>query len=71
MKSLIKIVNMNSDSFFQNTLKPKPQPRSKVLPDLPSVPPNLPDIPDEDKHDDEEIDFDDLSRRFEELKKRH
>jgi vacuolar protein sorting-associated protein IST1 len=55
-------------------MKPKPVPRQKVLPDakfpdLPNVPANLPDTPEEKK--DDEIDFDDLSRRFEELKKRH
>lgn len=39
------------------------------IPDLPNVPLDLPDIPD-DTNNSEEIDFDDLSRRFEELKKR-
>lgn len=57
--------------------KPKPQPRSKILPgagnnssfpELPNVPLDLPDVPDDTNN--EEIDFDDLSRRFEELKKR-
>lgn len=60
--------------LFQSAAKPKPQPRSK-LPDLPNVPSNLPDVPEDNdnanKADDSEIDFDDLSRRFEELKKRH
>lgn len=58
---------------LQSSAKPKPQPRSK-LPDLPNVPSNLPDLPEDNivnKPDDTEIDFDDLSRRFEELKKRH
>lgn len=71
--------------LFQNFIKPKPQPRQKVLPDagpsgpsfpdlpnLPSVPMNLPTPHESPKNNsNEEIDFDDLSRRFEELKKRH
>ncbi|XP_017121916.1 IST1 homolog isoform X5 [Drosophila elegans] len=43
------------------------------FPSLPNVPNDLPDIPGsgaEKKDDEEEIDFDDLSRRFENLKKR-
>lgn len=52
-------------------VQPKPAPRSKVLPDLPNVPMNLPDIPADNDPKDSEIDFDDLTRRFEELKKRH
>ncbi|XP_016978904.1 IST1 homolog isoform X2 [Drosophila rhopaloa] len=71
---------------LQNANKPKPQPRSKLppgnptlpsapppldFPSLPNVPNDLPDIPGaEKKNDEEEIDFDDLSRRFENLKKR-
>ncbi|KAG5676373.1 hypothetical protein PVAND_006214 [Polypedilum vanderplanki] len=58
--------------FTPNMAMPKPAPRSKVLPDVPT---NLPDVPADDDNnanvDDSEIDFDDLSRRFEELKKRH
>lgn len=59
--------------------KPKPQPRSKmtnednIFPDLPNVPMDLPDIPGGDSHpkpDNDEIDFDDLAKRFEELKKK-
>ncbi|XP_018569365.1 IST1 homolog isoform X3 [Anoplophora glabripennis] len=52
--------------------KPKPAPRLKMndktydLPELPSVPSS---IPDDDKQDD--IDFDDLTRRFNELKKKY
>lgn len=63
--------------ILQFSAKPKPQPRTKVLPDLPNVPMmNLPDIPENNQannnnSEDSEIDFDDLSRRFEELKKRH
>ncbi|CAG9799422.1 unnamed protein product [Chironomus riparius] len=56
------------------SMQPKPAPRAKVLPDLPNVPSNLPDVPSENTQnapDDSEIDFDDLTRRFEELKKRH
>ncbi|XP_030371918.1 IST1 homolog isoform X3 [Scaptodrosophila lebanonensis] len=70
---------------LQNANKPKPQPRSKLppggpsmpsapppaeLPSLPNVPLDLPDVPGDEKKDDDEIDFDDLSRRFENLKKR-
>lgn len=63
--------------------KPKPQPRSKmtnednIFPDLPNVPLDLPDVPsgggnnDPAKPDNDEIDFDDLAKRFEELKKKH
>nr|XP_016934839.1 IST1 homolog isoform X5 [Drosophila suzukii] len=43
------------------------------FPSLPNVPNDLPDVPGagaEKKNDEEEIDFDDLSRRFENLKKR-
>ncbi|XP_016978907.1 IST1 homolog isoform X5 [Drosophila rhopaloa] len=73
-------------NFINNANKPKPQPRSKLppgnptlpsapppldFPSLPNVPNDLPDIPGaEKKNDEEEIDFDDLSRRFENLKKR-
>ncbi|KAH8370045.1 hypothetical protein KR093_001985 [Drosophila rubida] len=70
---------------LQNANKPKPQPRSKLppgdqpsapppsmdLPTLPNVPNDLPDVPGGGKkEDDDEIDFDELSRRFENLKKR-
>ncbi|XP_034481873.1 IST1 homolog isoform X1 [Drosophila innubila] len=71
---------------LQNANKPKPQPRSKLppggpeqpsapppldLPSLPNVPNDLPDVPVSGKReDDDEIDFDELSRRFENLKKR-
>ncbi|KAJ8966889.1 hypothetical protein NQ317_003923 [Molorchus minor] len=59
---------VNSDS------KPKPAPRNKVndkgydLPELPSVPSTIPNSNDDDKND---IDFDDLTRRFNELKKKY
>lgn len=62
---------------------PKPQPRSKMpsappndnspedVSNLPNVPMDLPDVPTgDDKSDNDEIDFDDLSRRFNELKKK-
>lgn len=47
--------------------------------DLPNVPLDLPDVPtaadrttpDEPKPDNDDIDFDDLSRRFDELKKKN
>lgn len=69
---------------LQNSSAPKPQPRSKNIagpsapprlsmdmPNLPNVPADLPDVPNdgEKKSDDDDIDFDYLSRRFEELKK--
>lgn len=45
-----------------------------VFPDLPNVPLDLPDIPggsdNQQKPDNDEIDFDDLAKRFEELKKK-
>lgn len=58
-----------------NNEKPVPAPRTKfpadTLPELPSVPntvlPDLDAAPDENS---EEVDFDDLAKRFEELKKR-
>uniref|UniRef100_D3TML3 IST1 homolog n=1 Tax=Glossina morsitans morsitans TaxID=37546 RepID=D3TML3_GLOMM len=40
------------------------------LPQLPNVPLDLPDAPSEEKPDNDDIDFDDLARRFENLKKR-
>uniref|UniRef100_W8CD13 Uncharacterized protein n=1 Tax=Ceratitis capitata TaxID=7213 RepID=W8CD13_CERCA len=75
---------MTSFTILQGTNKPKPQPRQKLPPPGPSAPPALPDLPnvpndlpeitaDETKPsntDNDEIDFDDLSRRFENLKKR-
>ncbi|XP_023173318.2 IST1 homolog isoform X4 [Drosophila hydei] len=72
-------------NFINNANKPKPQPRSKLppggpeqpsapppmdLPSLPNVPSDLPDVPGNEKPEDDEIDFDELSRRFENLKKR-
>lgn len=59
---------------FQNTDKPKPQPRTKFnndfdLNDLPSVPNLLPSG--SNNANDEEVDFDELTRRFNELKKRY
>ncbi len=48
-----------------------------IFPDLPNVPMDLPDIPGSNsggenhpKPDNDEIDFDDLAKRFEELKKK-
>ena len=81
--------SLSPDDNLAESNKPKPQPRSKIppemgtqqpagsasappsagFPDLPNVPLDLPDIPD-DTNNEEEIDFDDLSRRFEELKRR-
>nr|CAG4650484.1 EOG090X0DNH [Sida crystallina] len=75
--------SLNTSNLQSNNLndKPKPSPRTKMspppdldLPDLPSVPfDNLPSGgggvgPKNDADDD--IDFDDLTRRFEELKKK-
>ncbi|XP_053673419.1 IST1 homolog [Anopheles nili] len=69
--------SLSPDDNMQNSSKPKPQPRSKFSPEmnfppLPNVPMDLPDVPDanENKTDNDEIDFDDLSRRFEELKRK-
>ncbi|XP_053986358.1 IST1 homolog [Hylaeus volcanicus] len=59
----------------QSDQKPKPQPRSKMpmndfqLPDLPAVPTQN-DLPPNDPSSSEDIDFDDLMKRFEDLKKR-
>lgn len=49
-----------------------PPPANDELPNLPNVPLDLPDVPNatEGNNNDDEIDFDDLSRRFEELKKK-
>ncbi|XP_066150670.1 IST1 homolog isoform X1 [Euwallacea fornicatus] len=65
------------DNIEKNTdHKPKPQPRTKLnndfnLPDLPSVP-DLPPVGSANGNkDDDEIDFDDLTKRFNQLKKRH
>ncbi|XP_066150697.1 IST1 homolog isoform X4 [Euwallacea fornicatus] len=66
-----------SNTDYLNTdHKPKPQPRTKLnndfnLPDLPSVP-DLPPVGSANGNkDDDEIDFDDLTKRFNQLKKRH
>lgn len=71
--------------LLQNANKPKPQPRSKMppavqptapsmdIPQLPNVPMDLPDIPTDEvkpNNNEDDIDFDDLSKRFENLKKR-
>lgn len=59
----------------QSEQKPKPQPRSKMpmndfqLPDLPAVPSEN-DLPPNNPPSSEDIDFDDLMKRFEDLKKR-
>lgn len=81
--------SLSPDDNMQNSSKPKPQPRSKISPEmnfpvLPNVPADLPDVPVDNsptsgggggggggqQEDNDEIDFDELSRRFEELKKR-
>uniref|UniRef100_A0AAG5DDK0 IST1 homolog n=1 Tax=Anopheles atroparvus TaxID=41427 RepID=A0AAG5DDK0_ANOAO len=69
--------SLSPDDNMQNSTKPKPQPRSKFSPELnfpplPNVPQDLPEVPDDDerKSNNDEIDFDDLSRRFEELKRK-
>ncbi|EAT47499.1 AAEL001385-PA [Aedes aegypti] len=73
--------SLSPDDNMQNSSKPKPQPRSKISPEmnfpvLPNVPADLPDVPNDNspaggqQDDNDEIDFDELSRRFEELKKR-
>lgn len=67
--------------YFQSNQTPKPLPRAKLtppdnLPELPSVPS---DVINRDNNTSggsvggtsDDIDFDDLARRFEELKKRH
>ncbi|XP_013178266.1 PREDICTED: IST1 homolog isoform X2 [Papilio xuthus] len=74
-----------SNSFLQPAHVPTPQPRSRVpqnyfpeLPELPSVPSDLPlpsvpqsnDNTPKDSSAPDEIDFEDLNRRFEELKKK-
>ncbi|CAL1678290.1 unnamed protein product [Lasius platythorax] len=59
----------------QSDEKPKPQPRSKMpmnnyqLPDLPAVPTENND-PSANPSENDDIDFDDLMKRFEDLKKR-
>ncbi|OAD58129.1 IST1 like protein [Eufriesea mexicana] len=59
----------------QSDQKPKPQPRSKMpmndfqLPDLPAVPSEN-DLPSNNMFTDKDIDFDDLMKRFEDLKKK-
>ena len=61
--------------LLQSDQKPKPQPRSKMpmndfqLPDLPAVPSEN-DLPSNNPSTSEDIDFDDLMKRFEDLKKR-
>lgn len=71
--------SLSPDDNMQNSSKPKPQPRSKISPEmnipvLPNVPADLPDVPIDNspghQEDNDEIDFDELSRRFEELKKK-
>ncbi|XP_019755387.2 IST1 homolog isoform X1 [Dendroctonus ponderosae] len=65
-----------SDIIKENTEdRPKPQPRTKLnndfnLPDLPSVP-QMPPSGSNSGSKDDEIDFDDLTRRFNELKKKY
>ncbi len=52
--------------------KPTPVPRTQpTMQDLPAIPTDLPDVPIDTEPDrSEDIDFDDLSRRFEEKKKK-
>ncbi|XP_005185637.1 IST1 homolog isoform X3 [Musca domestica] len=55
------------------TVQPSAPPPSMEMPQLPNVPMDLPDIPSDDikpNNNDDDIDFDDLSKRFENLKKR-
>ncbi|XP_073843575.1 increased sodium tolerance 1-like protein isoform X3 [Musca autumnalis] len=55
------------------TVQPSAPPPSMEIPQLPNVPMDLPDIPSDDikpNNNDDDIDFDDLSKRFENLKKR-
>ncbi|KAL5291497.1 IST1 family protein [Megaselia abdita] len=68
-----------TNNNLQANDKPKPQPRAKlpepalrptVIPNLPNVPLDLPDVPnDDDKKEDDDLDFDELNRRFQALKK--
>lgn len=76
------------DSNKQNSVKPKPTPRSKISPPSGAKPkntdilfPELPNVPDDAPHMSnhdftpkndtlDEVDFDDLSKRFENLKKK-
>lgn len=54
-------------------VQPTAPPPSLEMPQLPNVPMDLPDIPTDDvkpNNNDDDIDFDDLSKRFENLKKR-
>nr|CAG4641203.1 EOG090X0DNH [Eulimnadia texana] len=70
-------ISFNANNL-QGSDRPKPTPRTKLtppaddldFPELPSVPQdNLPG-PGPAKNDEDDIDFDDLTRRFEELKKK-
>ncbi|XP_075164175.1 increased sodium tolerance 1-like protein isoform X2 [Haematobia irritans] len=72
------------DPNILNSNKPKPQPRSKMppaaqptapppsmeMPQLPNVPMDMPSDDVKPNNNDDDIDFDDLSKRFENLKKR-
>ncbi|CAH1118000.1 unnamed protein product [Phaedon cochleariae] len=65
------------DNMEDNDDKPKPAPRLKMngktydLPELPSVPSTLPQPHGSNSQTKDDIDFDDLTRRFNELKKKH
>lgn len=55
--------------------KPTPTPRTQQpdpIQDLPAIPTDLPDVPQDpaEPNQSDDIDFDDLSRRFEALKKK-
>lgn len=73
-KNLIVHINYYKLFFQKSDQKPKPQPRSKMptgnfnLPDLPPVPSGN-DTPTGTENN-EDIDFDDLMKRFEDLKKK-
>ncbi|KAK6640460.1 hypothetical protein RUM44_012154 [Polyplax serrata] len=79
----------DGDPNQENSVKPKPSPRSKMsppgsvkpknsdslFPELPNVPDDTPHMSNEDlaklnQNDNEDIDFDDLTKRFENLKKK-
>lgn len=56
-------------SNFDTDIKPVPQPGSNDMMHFPGLP-NLPSVPKADAPSSNDIDFDDLTRRFEELKKK-
>lgn len=67
--------NLTSNNLQNRGMAPKPQPRSKLpgsdsFPDLPELPTVPSDIPTSSPRKGDDIDFDDLTKRFEELKKK-